>query len=212
MKNPFSLAALPLAAAALALATPVHAQTFQTYLDGAQEPSSSTATGFGTVILNAGGPTGEFLLVSENISGLSSPLTEIHIHGPAAPGFDGPILYNIASADKGDPLNILGKTSFSFTNFEINLPGVVTASNGSTFAQASQVAFLDAGVDYVNVHTVNTLAARSAVRFRPAIRSPRMEPPLRSASCWLSAVSRLLAAAPRTPLPDPDAAKTPPDF
>lgn len=153
MKFSFLPALLPLTA--IALAMPVHAQTFSTYLDGAQEPTSSLATGFGTVQLNAGGPTGEYLLVSETVSGLSSPLTMFHIHGPAVPGFDGPVLYNIVSAAEGDPLGLLGKTSFSFTNFEIDLPSVVTADNGSQFTQAQQVTFLDAGVDYLNVHTDN---------------------------------------------------------
>ncbi len=156
MKFSFLPALLPLAA--IALAAPVHAQTFSTYLDGAQEPTPSLATGFGTVQLDAGGPTGEYLLVSESVSGLSSPLTEFHIHGPAAPGYEGPVLYNIASAAMGDPLGLLGKTSFSFTNFEIDLPSVVKADNGSLFTQAQQVTFLDAGVDYLNVHTTNYAA------------------------------------------------------
>lgn len=156
MKFSFLPALLPLSA--IALAAPVHAQTFSTYLNGAQEPTSSLATGFGTVQLDAGGPTGEYLLVSETVSGLSSPLTEFHIHGPAAPGYDGPVLYNIASANMGDPLGLLGATSFSFTNFEIDLPSFVRAANGSIFSQAQQVTFLTAGVDYLNVHTTNFAA------------------------------------------------------
>ena len=149
--NKSIFAALPLAVAVLA--APAHAQTFSTYLNGAQSPTSSPATGFGTVRLDAGGPTGQRLFVSENISGLTAPLTEFHIHAPAAPGFNGPVLYNFASPDLGDPLHLLGKTSFSFTDFEIDLPAVLTASNGSLFTQAQQVTFLQAGVDYINVHT-----------------------------------------------------------
>ncbi len=151
MKISFCLAALPLAFAAFT--APAQAQTFSTFLNGAQEPTSSPATGFGTVQLASGGPTGEELFVSETVTGLTAPLTEFHIHGPATPGYDGPVLYNIASAALGDPLGLLGKTSFSFTNYEIDLPSVVTADNGSTFTQAQQVTFLDAGVDYLNVHT-----------------------------------------------------------
>ncbi len=151
MKISFCLAALPLALAAFT--APAQAQTFSTFLNGAQEPTSSPATGFGTVQLLSGGPTGEELLVSETVTGLTAPLTEFHIHGPATPGYNGPVLYNIASAALGDPLGLLGKTSFSFTNYEIDLPGVVTADNGSTFTQAQQVTFLEAGVDYLNVHT-----------------------------------------------------------
>ena len=149
-----SLSAAPLALAALALSAPAGAQTYSTFLNGAQAMTSSSATGFGTVRLDAGGPTGQRLFVTETVSGLTSALTEFHIHGPAAPGFDGPVLYNIASAS-GDPLGLLGKTSFSFTDFEIDLPAVVTADNGSTFTQAQQVTFLTAGVDYLNVHTTN---------------------------------------------------------
>jgi len=154
VKPSFSLAALLTAVAALAFSTPAQAQTFQTYLNGAQEPTSSLATGIGTVQLAAGGPTGERLFVTESISGLTSGLAAFHIHGPAAPGLDGPVLYNIASASM-DPLGLLGKTSFSFTNFEIDLPSTVTASNGSVFTQAQQVTFLTTGVDYLNVHTAN---------------------------------------------------------
>ncbi len=150
-----SLAALPVAALTLAaLSAPAQAQTFSTYLDGAQVPTASTAYGFGTVRLDAGGPTGQRLFVTETVSGLTSGLTEFHIHGPAAPGFNGPVLYNIASS-MGDPLGLLGKTSFSFTDYEIDLPATVTADNGSMFTQAQQVTFLDAGVDYLNLHTEN---------------------------------------------------------
>lgn len=151
MKFSFCLAVLPLAL--VTLTAPAQAQTFSTYLNGAQEPTSSPATGFGTVQLLSGGPTGEYLFVSETVTGLTAPLIMFHIHAPAAPGFDGPVLYNIASASKGDPLGLLGKTSFSFTNFEIDLPSVATAENGSMFTQAQQVTFLEAGVDYLNVHT-----------------------------------------------------------
>ena len=153
MKTSFCLAALPLALAAFA--PPAQAQTFSTYLNGAQEPTSSPATGFGTVQLLSGGPTGEKLLVSETVTGLTAPLIMFHIHGPATPGYDGPVLYNIATADHGDPLGLLGKTSFSFTDYEIDLPSVVTADNGSMFTQAQQVTFLTAGVDYVNAHTTD---------------------------------------------------------
>lgn len=151
MKISSCLAALPLAF--FAAAAPAQAQTFSTYLNGAQEPTSSPATGFGTVRLAAGGPTGEQLFVTESVSGLTAPLIEFHIHGPATPGYNGPVLYNIASAALGDPLGLLGQTSFSFTNYEIDLPSVVTADNGSMFTQAQQVTFLTAGVDYLNVHT-----------------------------------------------------------
>ena len=72
---------------------------------------------------------------------------------PATPGYKGPVLYSIASAALGDPLGLLGKTSFSFTDFQIDLPSVVTADNGSMFTQAQQVTFLESGVDYLNVHT-----------------------------------------------------------
>jgi hypothetical protein len=152
MKLLLPLSALPLAAALL-LAAPAGAQTFDASLSGAQEPSFSPATGTGSVTLDAGGPTGERLFVSSSVSGLSTPLTMYHIHGPAVPGYQGPVLYTIADAAMNfDPLGILGKTSFSFTNFEIDLPATVQAAD-LTFTQAQQVTFLESSLDYLNAHT-----------------------------------------------------------
>ncbi len=156
MKFFLLFAVLPMAFTTALIAAPAHAQTFQTSLSGSQQSPvvSSPATGFGTVRLDAGGPTGERLFVTETVSGLTSGLTEFHIHGPAAAGTNGPVLYNIATPES-DPLELLGKTSFSISNFEIDLPGVATASNGSVFTQGQQVTFLDTGLDYLNIHTTN---------------------------------------------------------
>src|SRR5437762_11230175 len=59
--------------------------TYHAILTGLQEvpANASTATGMGTVILNA---AQNLITVDENWSGLSAPATISHIHGPAAPG------------------------------------------------------------------------------------------------------------------------------
>ena len=105
--------------------------TFQAVLTGAQEaptPNASTATGFGTVVLNAAGTQ---ITVNENWTGLSAPATASHIHGPALPGVAAGVL-------------------FPFT-------GVPSATSGSipeqTFAiTATQVGQLQSGLFYMNVH------------------------------------------------------------
>src|SRR5258708_21255175 len=75
---------------------------FTANLNGAQEtpPNNSTATGTATLLLS---PDEQTALVSLNFNGLSSAETAAHIHGPAAPGTQGNILF---------PLTISGITEF----------------------------------------------------------------------------------------------------
>ncbi len=102
---------------------------FTATLDGAQEPTASTAKGFGTVILNA---AQTMITVDESWTGLGGgPATASHIHCCAAPGVNGPVLFPFV--------------------------GVPNATSGSipeqTFAiTAAQVAELEAGLMYMNVH------------------------------------------------------------
>jgi len=102
-------------------------------LTSAQEvpPNTSTASGFGRVTLNDAGTQ---IAVSVYYSGLTSGVTAGHIHGPAAPGANGPVLFNL------NPTT--GVTSGSVVN--------------ATFAvTAQQVADLKAGLMYFNIHTAN---------------------------------------------------------
>ena len=104
--------------------------TFKATLSGSQEvPANlSTATGSGTVLLNA---AHTLITVDESWSGLTAPASVSHIHGPALPGASAPPL-------------------FTFT-------GVPMATSGSipeqTFAiTAAQVTELQGGMFYMNVH------------------------------------------------------------
>jgi len=104
--------------------------TYHAILTGLQEvpANASTATGMGTVILNA---AQNLITVDENWSGLSAPATISHIHGPAAPGVN------------ASPI-------FTFT-------GVPSATSGAIPEQsfaitAAQVSQLQGGLFYMNVH------------------------------------------------------------
>lgn len=94
-------------------------------LDGAQEvpPVATAGTGSATVVLN---DAEDMALVSLSFSNLTSPQGDAHIHGPAAPGVDGPVVFGL-------PLG-----SFN------DLPWALTPVD---------VANLKAGLLYVNVHT-----------------------------------------------------------
>ncbi|MFZ1699486.1 MAG: CHRD domain-containing protein, partial [Pyrinomonadaceae bacterium] len=104
---------------------------FKTNLSGAQEnpPVATTATGFGRVILNSSETE---ITASVYYEGLSSNVTAGHIHGPAAAGTNGPVIFN---------MNVTaGQTSGSATDrvFQVS---------------PAQVADLKAGLWYFNVHT-----------------------------------------------------------
>jgi hypothetical protein len=102
---------------------------FTATLNGAQEPTASTATGFGTVILDT---AQTMITVDESWTGLiGGPATASHIHCCAIPGVNAPVLFPFA--------------------------GVPNATSGSipeqTFAiTAAQVVELEAGLMYMNIH------------------------------------------------------------
>src|SRR5262249_23701435 len=72
------------------------AQVFTATLTGAQQvpPVSTTATGTGTVLLNAAETQ---ITVNLTFSGLSTPAVAAHIHGPAPSGSNADILFDFAS-------------------------------------------------------------------------------------------------------------------
>lgn len=100
---------------------------FVANLTGGQEvpPTNSTATGTCTVILSPDEKTARVFL---NFSGLSSPQTTAHIHGPAGPGVSAPVLFPLPTGN--------------FSDFLIALT-------------ASDVTNLKNGMLYVNVHSNN---------------------------------------------------------
>lgn len=104
--------------------------TFEAFLTGLGEnpPNASPATGFGTVVLSA---DQTMITVNESWSGLLSPATGSHIHGPAGAGTNALILFPFS--------------------------GVPNATAGAipeqTFAiTPTQVGYLFAGFLYMNVH------------------------------------------------------------
>jgi uncharacterized repeat protein (TIGR01451 family) len=103
------------------------AALFTANLTGAQEtpPNNSTAAGTATILLSPDETTAR---VSLNFSGLTSAETDAHIHGPAAPGVVGVILFPLPTGNVSDFLISLTPTD---------------------------VANLKNGQLYVNVHTTN---------------------------------------------------------
>jgi hypothetical protein len=130
----FNIAPLRLALAGLLLtlalvavrADPAKASLlFQGPMDGAQEvpPTPSAGTGTAIVVLNDAEDTA---FISVSFSNLLGTQIDAHIHGPAVPGVDGPVVFPL-------PLG-------SFTT----LPWALTPTD---------VTNLKAGLLYVNVHT-----------------------------------------------------------
>lgn len=112
-------------------------KTFSGYLNGVQEvpTNASTARGYGRVTLNEA-ETQITVSVSYGSAAapLSSNVTVGHIHGPAAPGVNAGVLFDLAPA-----------TGVQFGSV-----------NNLTFAiTPTQVANLKAGLFYFNIHTVN---------------------------------------------------------
>jgi CHRD domain/PEP-CTERM motif len=106
---------------------------FAATMTGSQEvpPTPSAGTGLSMVQLN---DVADTITVNTSFSGLTSPATLAHIHGPAPVGADAPVL-------------------FPFT-------GVPNATSGTIPTQAftlttTQIGQLEAGLFYVNVHTPN---------------------------------------------------------
>lgn len=111
--------------------------TFTAYLNSAQEvpPNASTAKGFGRVTLNeAENQITVSVFYGSAAAPLSSNVTLGHIHGPAAPGANAGVLFDLAPAT--------GVTFGSVTNLTFSIT-------------PAQVANLKAGLLYFNIHTVN---------------------------------------------------------
>jgi hypothetical protein len=115
---------------ALSVETASAQWTFQATLNGAGEfpANGSTGTGFGTVILNAAQTQ---ITVNESWSGITTPATASHIHGPAGFGTNAPIIFGFTNV----PPAISG--SIPLQTFTIN---------------PTQVSYLFGGLLYMNVH------------------------------------------------------------
>jgi hypothetical protein len=125
---PIILAALAVLTAPCAKA----AMIFTTTLTGPQEAPSnvSSGSGFGMVLLNDAQTQ---ITVDLSWSGLTAPATSAHIHD-GAPGVVGPVLFNFTGVP-GATSGAIPEQSFGIT--------------------AGQVAQLEAGHFYIDVHTSN---------------------------------------------------------
>lgn len=92
-------------------------QKFTAYLNGAQHvPAvSSTATGSGVVLLNAEETE---MIVTLRWNNLTSPAFAAHLHGPAAVGENGPVLFNMLGVDG---VTNTVTTSFTVTAKDVQL-------------------------------------------------------------------------------------------
>jgi len=119
--------------AAIAVALPARATliTFTANLTGAQQvpANASTATGFGTVVLD---DVADTITVDLSWSGLiGGPATAAHIHGPGAPGVNAAVIFPFS--------------------------GVPAATSGAIPEQVfsitpAQISDLEAGLYYMNIH------------------------------------------------------------
>ncbi|MCM3870278.1 MAG: DUF1800 family protein, partial [Pyrinomonadaceae bacterium] len=127
--------------------------TFVTNMTGASEipPVSPSGNGTATLILS---PDETAALVSFSFTGLTSGQTGAHIHGPADPGSNAPIIFDIVM-----PLG-------SFTN------QVWTFAPSGPLTVQDQVNALKAGRLYAQVHTANNLTGEIRGWFPPSIIQP----------------------------------------
>lgn len=116
------------------------AQSFISNLDAAQD-GGGLRTGSGSVALTLSGSTLTFSPGS--YSGLSGTVTASHIHGPAGPGVNAPVLYSLVPT-----FITTGATSGTIAGGVLNL---VDGTGGWTLAQ--QLSQLNSGQWYVNIHT-----------------------------------------------------------
>jgi hypothetical protein len=102
-------------------------RVFKATLNGASEvpPTTSTATGSATVRLDTVNRTASWVVT---YSGLSGPAMAGHIHGPAGPGKNAPVVVPL-SGNLASPIR------------------------GSKTLTPAQVASLEAGDYYINIHT-----------------------------------------------------------
>jgi glucose/arabinose dehydrogenase len=117
---------------------------FVANLNGTQQvpPNNSTATGTATLLLS---PDELSARVSLNFTGLSSPESTAHIHGPAAAGVTGPVIVPLPQGE--------------FSDFEIPL-------------SATDVQNLKNGLLYVDVHSSMFVSGEIRGQFQSQSNSP----------------------------------------
>ena len=151
---------------------------FVASLNGAQEvpPTNSNATGTATVLLS---PDEKTARISLNFSGLSSSETAAHIHGPAAPGVNAPILFPLPDGNLSDFLITLTPPdvqnlkdgllyinvhSSNFTNGEIRGQFQSSASAGSfQFSSANYFVPENGGAATLSVNRLGNTSQAASV-------------------------------------------------
>lgn len=118
--------------ACVAVSTAALGQSFYTAnLDGLQEVPPNASPGFGSAFLALNAAQDQ-ITVDLNWQDLLAPALAAHIHGPAGPGSNAPVLFTLAG--------VAGHTT--------------GASPGNIFSVTSgQVADLQAGNWYIDIHT-----------------------------------------------------------
>jgi hypothetical protein len=118
------------------------AQSFTASLNGAQDGGGlRSGTGYVTLTL-----TGTALSLSGSFSGLSTNMTAGHIHGPAAPGFNASVIYDLVAPGI---LTGVGTKSGTYSG-TVNL--IPNPTGYTTIAQ--QLTDLNSGLWYLNIHSV----------------------------------------------------------
>lgn len=77
-----------------------HATTFIALANAGQEVPAGNGTGAGVAYLTLG--SDDKLCVAFTFGGLTGTLAAAHVHGPAAPGVDGPVLFPLPTTN---PIN-----------------------------------------------------------------------------------------------------------
>ncbi len=117
-------------------------RTFKATLNGASEVPPTTSAGTGTAMATLNTATRR-LSWDVTYSGLSGPAKAAHIHGPAAPGKNAPVV-----------------VPFTGT--------LASPIKGSKVLTAAQVSSLEAGDDYVNIHTAQHPAGEIRGQLTPS--------------------------------------------
>ena len=156
---------------------------FVANLNGSQEipPNNSSATGTATLLLN---PDELSARVSLTFSGLSGPESVAHIHGPAASGVTGPVLFPLPQGEFSDfeiPLNLTDvqnlKNGLLYANVHSNLfvPGEIRgqfqslgnspAANSFQFGSATLLVTEGGGEAIVRVTRLGNASASATVNY-----------------------------------------------
>ena len=130
-----------LLSAALSAGALAATEMYKADLNGASEVPATGSKGTGTASITFD-TASNTLTWKITYSGLTGPATMAHVHGPASPGKNGPVVIKFSSADS--PID------------------------GSATLTAAQAADLKAGMLYINVHTAENKGGEIRGQIEPA--------------------------------------------